>query len=89
MLLPLMLWMYRRWHDWAFLTIALLFEVSVFGISSKIVGRDRPPVEQLDGAPTASWPSGHIAASVVFYVGPGDGGLLAHPLVGVARPCSR
>ena len=39
MLLPLMLWMYRRWHDWAFLTIALLFEVSVFGISSKIVGR--------------------------------------------------
>ena len=69
MLLPLMLWMYRRWHDWAFLTIALLFEVSVFGISSKIVGRDRPPVEQLDGAPTASWPSGHIAASVVFYAG--------------------
>jgi undecaprenyl-diphosphatase len=68
-LLPLMLWMYRRWHDWAFLTVALVLEVSVFGISSKIVMRDRPPVEQLDGAPTASWPSGHIAASVVFYVG--------------------
>jgi membrane-associated phospholipid phosphatase len=69
MLLPLMLWMYRRWHDWAFLVIALLFEVSVFGTSSKIVVRERPPVEQLDGAPTHSWPSGHIAAATVFYVG--------------------
>jgi membrane-associated phospholipid phosphatase len=68
-LLPLMLWMYRRWHDWAFLVVALLFEVSVFGTSSKIVVRDRPPVEQLDGAPTNSWPSGHVAAACVFYVG--------------------
>jgi undecaprenyl-diphosphatase len=68
-LLPLMLWMYRRWHDWAFLVVSLLFEVSVFGISSKIVVRDRPPVEQLDGAPTNSWPSGHVAAACVFYVG--------------------
>ena len=69
MLLPLMLWMYRRWHDWAFLVVALLFEVSVFGTSSKIVVRERPPVEQLDGAPTNSWPSGHIAAAFVFYIG--------------------
>jgi len=69
MLLPLMLWMYRRWHDWTYIVVALLFEVSVFGTSSKIVLRDRPPVEQLDGAPTNSWPSGHIAAATVFYVG--------------------
>jgi membrane-associated phospholipid phosphatase len=68
-LLPLMLWMYRRWHDWAFIVVSLLFEVSVFGTSSKIVVRDRPPVEQLDGAPTNSWPSGHVAAACVFYVG--------------------
>jgi membrane-associated phospholipid phosphatase len=66
-LLPLMLWMYRRWHDWALVTVGLLFEVSVFGTTAKLIGRERPPVEQLDGAPTNSWPSGHIAAAVVFY----------------------
>jgi undecaprenyl-diphosphatase len=68
-LCPLMLWMYRRWHDWAFLTIGLIFEVTVFFTASKIVRRDRPHVEHLDSAPTFSWPSGHIAACVVFYVG--------------------
>jgi undecaprenyl-diphosphatase len=68
-LCPLMLWMYRRWHDWAFITIGLMFEVSVFFTASKIVRRERPHVEHLDSAPTFSWPSGHIAASVVFYVG--------------------
>jgi len=68
-LCPLMLWMYRRWHDWAFITIGLIFEVTVFVTASKIVQRQRPHVEQLDGAPTFSWPSGHIAACVVFYVG--------------------
>lgn len=68
-LCPLMLWMYRRWHDWSFLAIGLIFEVTVFFTTSKIVRRDRPHVEQLDAAPTFSWPSGHIAAAVVFYVG--------------------
>lgn len=68
-MLPLMLWLYRRWHDWTWVVLALLLEVSVFGTASEIVRRDRPPVTQLDGAPTNSWPSGHIAASVVFYVG--------------------
>ena len=68
-MLPLMLWMYRRWQDWCLITVGLLLEVSIFGTTAKLIGRDRPPVEQLDGAPTNSWPSGHIAASVVFYVG--------------------
>jgi len=68
-LCPLMLWMYRRWHDWAYITIGLIFEVTVFFTASKIVRRQRPHVEHLDSAPTFSWPSGHIAASVVFYVG--------------------
>lgn len=68
-LLPLMLWMFRRWHEWTLIAVGLMFEVSVFGTTAKIIGRDRPPVEQLDGAPTNSWPSGHIAAAVVFYVG--------------------
>ncbi|MDQ3739215.1 MAG: phosphatase PAP2 family protein, partial [Actinomycetota bacterium] len=35
---------------------------------SFIVGRDRPPVEQLDAAaPSGSFPSGHSAAAVAFY----------------------
>ncbi len=69
MLLPLMLWMFRRWHEWTFIVFGLFLEVAVFGTTAKIIARDRPPVEQLDGAPTNSWPSGHIAAAVVFYVG--------------------
>src|SRR5687768_17233950 len=68
-LCPLMLWMYRRWHDWTFIAVGLLLEVSVFFTASKIVRRERPHVEQLDTAPTFSWPSGDIAACVVFYVG--------------------
>lgn len=68
-LLPVMLWLFRRWHEWTLLFGGLFLEVCVFGLSSSIVGRDRPPVEQLDGAPTDSFPSGHIAAATVFYVG--------------------
>jgi undecaprenyl-diphosphatase len=68
-LCPLMLWMYRRWHDWTFIAVGLLLEVSVFFTASKIVRRERPQIVQLDTAPTFSWPSGHIAACVVFYVG--------------------
>ncbi len=68
-LLPVFLWAFRRWHDWVFLVGALLLEVATFLTTSTLVGRDRPPVEQLDGAPTASFPSGHIAAAVAFYGG--------------------
>jgi len=68
-LLPVLLRLFRRWHDWTLLAVGLLLEVSTFVTVSIVVGRARPPVEQLDGAPTNSFPSGHIAASVVFYVG--------------------
>lgn len=62
--------MWRRWHDAVFLATLLIFEASVFAVSSLIVGRDRPPVEQLeDAAPSGSFPSGHSAAAVAFYVG--------------------
>lgn len=60
---------WRRWHDWAFLFAALVLEVSVYGLSSWIVGRPRPDVERLSSAPTESFPSGHVAAAVTFYVG--------------------
>lgn len=60
---------WRRWHEWAFLLGALLLEVSVYGASSTLVGRPRPPVEQLTSVPTKSFPSGHVAAAVTFYLG--------------------
>ena len=59
----------RRWHDWAFLIGALVLEVCVYGAASSIVGRPRPDVERLTTAPTQSFPSGHMAAAVTFYVG--------------------
>jgi membrane-associated phospholipid phosphatase len=67
--LPVFLWSFRRWHDWTFLVGALVLEVTTFVTTATLVGRERPPVEQLDSAPTNSFPSGHIAAAVVFYVG--------------------
>lgn len=60
---------FRRWHDWAFLLGALVLEVCVYGLSSFLVSRPRPPVERLTEAPTESFPSGHMAAAVTFYVG--------------------
>ncbi len=68
-LLPVMLWLFRRWHEWSLIVGGLVLEVCIFGVSSMVVGRERPPVEQLDGAPTNSFPSGHIAAATVFYLG--------------------
>ena len=68
-LIPVCLWLFRRWHEYALIVGGLVVEVSSFGLTSQLVGRERPPVEQLDGAPTNSFPSGHIAAATVFYVG--------------------
>ena len=39
---------WRRWHDGVFLAVAVIVEATVFVITSFIVDRDRPPVEQLD-----------------------------------------
>lgn len=65
-----MVTVWRRWHDAAFLAVLLVFEASVFALTSFIVGRERPPIEQLeDAAPSGSFPSGHSAAAVAFYVG--------------------
>ena len=68
-LIPVFLWLFRRWHEYALIVGGLAVEVCAFGLSARLVGRDRPPVEQLDGAPTDSFPSGHIAAATVFYAG--------------------
>ncbi|CAN5851114.1 hypothetical protein BH23ACT4_BH23ACT4_06450 [soil metagenome] len=63
-----MAWFWRRWREPLVLGFGLVLEASVFLTVSLIVGRERPPVEQLDISPaTASFPSGHTGAAFTFY----------------------
>ena len=62
--------LFRRWRVAAFMAGAILVEVATYRITSMIVHRDRPSVPRLDDLPVnQSYPSGHVAASVVVYVG--------------------
>ncbi len=62
-----MLWRWRRWHEAALIGFTLIFEASVYVVSSTIVGRPRPEVERLIESPVAtSFPSGHVAAATVY-----------------------
>ncbi len=70
LLASLFAWAWRRWHESLTLALALGLESSVFLAVSFMVGRDRPPVEQMDPSPpTASFPSGHVGAASAFYIG--------------------
>jgi membrane-associated phospholipid phosphatase len=54
----------------AFLVGALVIEVTTFVTTTFLIDRERPTVPHLDeGPPTSSFPSGHVAASIVLYVG--------------------
>lgn len=60
----------RRWRIGAFIVGAILVEVATYRVTSLIVHRERPTVPRLDHLPVnQSYPSGHVAASVVVYVG--------------------
>ncbi|WP_174189418.1 phosphatase PAP2 family protein, partial [Nocardia barduliensis] len=61
----------RSWRPVLFLGIALVGEITLFLTTSAIVDRDRPQVPHLDPhlPPTASFPSGHVAASLTLYAG--------------------
>lgn len=60
---------FRRWRESATVASALSLEALVFVTVSTIIGRDRPPVEQLDASPpTASFPSGHTGAATALYL---------------------
>ncbi|REK15665.1 MAG: PAP2 family protein [Actinobacteria bacterium] len=63
-----MAWLWKRWRESLVLGLALALEALVFLTVSLVVGRERPPVEQLDmSPPTASFPSGHTGAAFALY----------------------
>ena len=52
------------------ITSALVVEIAVFLTTNYTVRRPRPPIEHLGSTPsTFSFPSGHVAATVVLYGG--------------------
>jgi membrane-associated phospholipid phosphatase len=54
-----------------FLLVGLIGQALLYDIASHVVHRDRPPVELLDHGldPNASFPSGHVSTSIMFFGG--------------------
>lgn len=66
----LVLALQRRWRAAGFLLAAILVEVVTYRTTTWTVERERPDVQRLEGLdPLASFPSGHVAASVAVYGG--------------------
>jgi len=64
----LVLWRRHEWRWIAVIVFGLVLEAGVFISVNHLVRRERPPVLTLGEAPsTFSFPSGHIAATVVLY----------------------
>lgn len=62
-------WRTGQWWIGVLPGVALALEAFVFLTASLVVGRGRPEVEHLDDAPpTSGYPSGHVGASVAFYL---------------------
>ena len=60
----------RKWLLAAFTLFVIGVESGSYRATTLVVERDRPPVHRLEGLdPTASFPSGHIAATVALYGG--------------------
>jgi membrane-associated phospholipid phosphatase len=62
----------RKWRAFAFIIGAILVEVATYRVTSLVVHRQRPSVPRLnpDHLPVnQSYPSGHVAAAVVVYIG--------------------
>jgi undecaprenyl-diphosphatase len=57
-----------RWRESWFVAVALAGEACIFGATTLLIDRHRPPVHHLDSSPpTSSFPSGHTAAAVALY----------------------
>jgi membrane-associated phospholipid phosphatase len=60
----------RRWLLAGFVLAAIVIESATYRTTVLFVDRDRPDVRQLEGLPEdASFPSGHVAASIAVYSG--------------------
>ena len=60
----------RKWLLAAFTVFVIGVESGTYRATTLVVERDRPPVHRLEGLdPTASFPSGHSAATVALYGG--------------------
>ena len=60
----------RQWRAMVFVPLAMLAEITTFMSVNHLVGRERPPVEKVGPLPsTFSFPSGHVAATLVCWVG--------------------
>jgi undecaprenyl-diphosphatase len=63
-----LLWWRHRRRDAALIAFGLALEAATFITANNLVRRDRPPVETVGEAPsTFSFPSGHVAATLVLY----------------------
>ncbi len=59
---------FHRWRESLIVVFAVVGETLIFWLTTLLIDRQRPRLEQLDAAPpTSSFPSGHTAASVAFY----------------------
>lgn len=58
---------WRRWHQAAFVALAVVGEVVIFATTTLLVHRPRPDLAMDPAPPTSSFPSGHVAAATVFY----------------------
>jgi len=62
-----MIAVWRRWLEPLMVALALVLEASSFITITWIVGRPRPAVDRLETSPVgSSFPSGHVAAAVVY-----------------------
>ena len=60
----------RKWLAMALVPLALLIEFACFGAVNYAVQRPRPDVPKVGSVPsTFSFPSGHVAATVVCWIG--------------------
>lgn len=60
----------RRWRLAAFVFFVVVLESGTYSATTRFIHRDRPDVERLESLPVdASYPSGHVAASIALYGG--------------------
>jgi len=70
-LVTIVLAILRQWRAMLLVPLAMLIEISTFLSVNYLVGRPRPDVSKVGPIPgTYSFPSGHVAATVVCWFGP-------------------